>query len=123
MWDWKEIRALAIDKLSSCTTSIDRIVLGRRFEHPMWLTPAFADLCGRYYSLSPEEACQLEDEDITRIVQLRKEVICATRAASSTVTRYNLENTVRERFNLPSFWDIIAASAQTEVTIFMKILK
>ncbi|KAF6761159.1 hypothetical protein DFP72DRAFT_803918 [Ephemerocybe angulata] len=74
MWEFASLRLLAIDKLSHITNAVDRIALGKRFDLPHWVTPAYFDLCTRGEPLNQDEGEKLGMADVIKIGQIRHQI-------------------------------------------------
>jgi hypothetical protein len=72
MWNFASMRTLAIRQLSSLTTPVDRVVLGRKYGIEHWLGPAYRAICERDEWLSKEEGARLGLEDVLKIGHARQ---------------------------------------------------
>ncbi|KDQ55734.1 hypothetical protein JAAARDRAFT_59712 [Jaapia argillacea MUCL 33604] len=72
LWECAAIRDLAVEKLSKLASSVDRIVLARKYGIHQWLFPAYKDLCTRRRCLTKEEGSQLGMDDVITISQIRQ---------------------------------------------------
>jgi hypothetical protein len=75
MWNFASMRTLAIRQLSSLTTPVDRVVLGRKYGIEHWLGPAYQAICERDEWLSEEEGSRLGLEDVLKIGRARQLMI------------------------------------------------
>ena len=71
-WNFRSIRALAINRLTPIATNIDKIVLGREFGVDQWLGSAYLAVCMRDQSLTKEEARRMQLDDIIEINDIRQ---------------------------------------------------
>lgn len=72
-WSFHDIRALAITRLETLVTPVNRILLGRAYDVSGWLPQAYAELCQRKGCLTLDEVKLLHPEDIWLIVTVREE--------------------------------------------------
>ncbi|KAI9060514.1 hypothetical protein FKP32DRAFT_1595264 [Trametes sanguinea] len=84
--DWKSVlqiadqfmfeqhRELAIQRLESLATPIDRIVLSRQYDIKQWLEKAYYDLCTREEPLTLDEGERLGMADVIAIAGLRQRI-------------------------------------------------
>jgi hypothetical protein len=74
MWDFLEMRELAINELSLWPIDwITKIVLARQYKISQWLFAAYEGLAKRKEPISVAEAQQLGLTTVIRIVQIREE--------------------------------------------------
>ena len=66
-WDFESIKTLAIKKLAPIASSIDKIILGRKYHVTEWLSEAYRDVCLRQEPLTNEEGMRLGMEDVIKI--------------------------------------------------------
>jgi hypothetical protein len=66
-WGFEAIRDAAVKAILPLASSVDKIVLGRRYNLFTWVSPAFVELLERDEDLSMEEAKLLELEDVVMI--------------------------------------------------------
>ena len=66
-WDFESIKTLAIKELAPIASSIDKIILGRKYHVTEWLSEAYRDICLRQEPLTNEEGMRLGMEDVTKI--------------------------------------------------------
>jgi hypothetical protein len=66
------MRSLAIDKLSTLTSPIDKVVLAREYGVSHWLPLAYRDICAREEWLSDEEGYRLGLGDVLKIGRARQ---------------------------------------------------
>lgn len=71
-WGFENIKLLAIDNLTAHATSIDKIVLGRRYDITYWLPAAYEAVCMREDPLTIEEGMKLGIKDIVKISAARQ---------------------------------------------------
>lgn len=65
------MRALAITKLESVATPVDRIVLANKYHIDNWLVPAYVELARRVPSLTLEENTKLGMAIATLLADIR----------------------------------------------------
>ncbi|KAJ7099364.1 hypothetical protein B0H15DRAFT_771074, partial [Mycena belliarum] len=70
-WEFASLRALALRHLAAATSAVERIALGRRYDVPEWLVPAYTDVCERKDPLTLAEGRLLGIEDVICIGQVR----------------------------------------------------
>ncbi|KAJ6497452.1 hypothetical protein C8R45DRAFT_127696 [Mycena sanguinolenta] len=70
-WEFNSLRELAMQHLFVITSAVERIALGRRYDIPGWLVPAYAEVCERKEPLTLPEAVLLGLEDTVCIGQVR----------------------------------------------------
>jgi hypothetical protein len=68
------MRSLAIDRLSTLTSPVDRVVLARTYGVDHWLLPAYQDICVREEWLSDEEGYRLGIDDVLKIGRARQDM-------------------------------------------------
>ncbi|KAI0726910.1 hypothetical protein C8Q72DRAFT_887192 [Fomitopsis betulina] len=73
-WDFAEYRQLAIARLAQLASPVDRILLGRRYDVPEWLTAAYLELCTRDDVLSYDEGMLLGMHDVILLSDIRQNV-------------------------------------------------
>jgi hypothetical protein len=66
-WDFESIKTLAIKELAPIASSIDKIILGRKYHVTEWLSEAYRDICLRQKPLTNEEGMRLGMEDVIKI--------------------------------------------------------
>lgn len=71
-WKFESIRVLAIDKLALIASPVDRIVFGRKYQIPGWLTDAYQVICSRLDPLTVEEGMRLGIRDTVKISAIRQ---------------------------------------------------
>lgn len=75
MWDFLDIRKLAIQELSKMEIStVDKIILARDCKVAEWLLSGYNELAKRSETISLDEAARLGWEATVRIFQVREEV-------------------------------------------------
>ena len=47
-WEFADYRRLAIARLAQLASPVDRILLGRRYDIPEWLSTAYLELCTQF---------------------------------------------------------------------------
>jgi hypothetical protein len=77
------MRSLAIDKLFTLTSPIDKVVLAHKYGVSHWLLPAYHNICEREEWLSDEEGYRLGLGDVLKIGRARQAVRSADPATSS----------------------------------------
>ncbi|KAF7325306.1 BTB domain-containing protein [Mycena venus] len=70
-WEFTSLRELAMQHLFLITSAVERIALGRRYDIPSWLGPAYAEVCERKEPLNLAEGRLLGLEDAICIGQVR----------------------------------------------------
>ncbi|KAJ6578913.1 hypothetical protein DFH09DRAFT_909392 [Mycena vulgaris] len=70
-WDFTSLRELATQHLFAMTSAVERIALGRRYDVPEWLAPAYTEVCERKDPLNLAEGRLLELDDIIWIGKVR----------------------------------------------------
>ncbi|KAF7350933.1 BTB domain-containing protein [Mycena sanguinolenta] len=70
-WEFNSLRELAMQHLFVITSAVERIALGRRYDIPCWLVPAYAEVCERKEPLTLAEGRLLGLEDTVCIGQVR----------------------------------------------------
>ncbi|KZT73327.1 hypothetical protein DAEQUDRAFT_464321 [Daedalea quercina L-15889] len=73
-WDFAEYRQLAISRLSQLASPVDRILLGRAYEIPEWLSTAYLELCTRDDALTYEEGMRLGMRDVILLSDIRQSI-------------------------------------------------
>ncbi|KDQ58990.1 hypothetical protein JAAARDRAFT_649751 [Jaapia argillacea MUCL 33604] len=73
-WDFTSIRTVAIRELVSCTSPIDKIVLGRKYDISYWLKDAYIAVCTRPEALTVEEAEDLGLKESINISKVRQDI-------------------------------------------------
>ncbi|KAJ7157740.1 hypothetical protein C8R46DRAFT_852931, partial [Mycena filopes] len=78
LWDFIEVRDLAIGKLEEYAESLDeiaRIQLGRDYDVSTWIRSGYTELAQRKSPISSEEAAKIGFEVALQICQLRETAI------------------------------------------------
>jgi hypothetical protein len=71
-WSITRFHAYAIKQLDTLSLpAVDKLLLGRRYDVPSWIQPAFRRLCEQGAELSDEEGRKLGLEDVLLINRLR----------------------------------------------------
>ncbi|KAJ6491612.1 hypothetical protein C8R47DRAFT_434771 [Mycena vitilis] len=70
-WEFVSLRELAMQHLFAVTSAVQRIALGRRYDIPGWLVPAYTEVCERKEPLTLAEGRLLGLDDAIRIGQVR----------------------------------------------------
>ena len=73
-WEFADYRRLAIARLSQLASPVDRILLGRCYDIPEWLSTAYLELCTRDDPLSYEEGERLGMRDVILLSDIRQSV-------------------------------------------------
>ena len=73
-WEFADYRRLAIARLAQLASPVDRILLGRRYDIPEWLSTAYLELCTRDDPLSYEEGERLGMRDVILLSDIRQSV-------------------------------------------------
>jgi len=71
-WNFQSIKGLAIKQLAPITSSVDKVVLGRRHSITEWLSDAYSAICERRDALTLEEGIRLGMEDVIKIAAVRQ---------------------------------------------------
>ena len=100
LWEFPDIRSLAIDKLRDITPPVDRLVLAREFNIPTWVESARSELYTRETPLSTSEAQRLDIGDVVKIFTTREAALSATVDS----LRQSSEHTSLER-SMRTFFD------------------
>jgi hypothetical protein len=87
-WDFKAIRELAINKLGTITSHVDRIELGHFYDTKDWLPDAYTDICERHEPLTDAECEQLGARHALRIMRVREKIQNFNLAHSDVRRRY-----------------------------------
>lgn len=69
-----KIRELAVSKLTSLASAVDKLALGHEFGVTEWLAAGYAELCTRRHPLSVEEGRKLGVEAVVRIAEMKHEL-------------------------------------------------
>jgi hypothetical protein len=75
MWEFFEMRALAISQLSESIDLVTKVTLARKYNISTWLFSAYEGLAKRKESISVTEAEKLGLTTTIRIVQIREESV------------------------------------------------
>jgi hypothetical protein len=87
MWAFKDIRALAIDRLTEEEMgAIERVLLAKQYNVPQWLRAGYKELVMRTQMLSLEDAGQLSYLTAILIFQVREQASIVN--GTSNRTRY-----------------------------------
>ncbi|KAJ7125372.1 hypothetical protein C8R44DRAFT_586255, partial [Mycena epipterygia] len=73
-WEFMSLRELAVQHLCAITSAVERIALGRRYDVPGWLVPAYTEVCERKEPLSLAEGRLLGLDDVICIGQVRHSI-------------------------------------------------
>lgn len=73
-WEFASLRELAMQYLFASTSAVERIALGRRYDIPGWLVPAYTEVCERKDPLTLAEGRLLGLDDVIRIGQVRHSI-------------------------------------------------
>ncbi|KAI0654482.1 hypothetical protein C8Q70DRAFT_521812 [Cubamyces menziesii] len=73
-YEFDEYCKLAVQRLETLATPIDRILLAREYDIPNWLENAYYDLCVREDSLTYDEGVRLGMADVILIAELRQRI-------------------------------------------------
>ncbi|KAJ7750099.1 hypothetical protein DFH07DRAFT_1062211 [Mycena maculata] len=73
-WEFSSLRELAMQHLFTSTSAVERIALGRRFDIPGWLVPAYTEVCERKDPLTLTEGRMLGLDDVICIGQVRHSI-------------------------------------------------
>jgi hypothetical protein len=94
MWTFKEIRALAIDKLTKETMGpIEQVLVAKQYNVPQWLRSGYQALATRSEMLSVEEAGQLGYLTAILLFQAREQVRGQNDHSSSYgISRYEVRD-------------------------------
>lgn len=82
MWNFRNIRQIAISKLSADTgiDPVDKVVLAKEYKVPDWLLAGYHELVKRNTPITPAEAARLGLETTVYLFHVREDV-CATEFA------------------------------------------
>jgi hypothetical protein len=70
-WEFTSLCELAMQHLFAITSAVERIALGRRYDIPGWLVPAYTEVCERKDPLTLGEGRLLGLDDAILIGQVR----------------------------------------------------
>ncbi|KAF7973682.1 hypothetical protein HWV62_14674 [Athelia sp. TMB] len=98
LWAFLSIRSLAIKHLTSITSPIDKIVIGRRYAVNEWLIAAYGHVCRRPEPLNEEEGMKLGMRDVIRITSVRQEFSYGAPLSGDTSLS---DEVICARFELP----------------------
>ncbi len=70
----KKIRDLAINRLGSIASPVDKIALANEHNIKEWLVPAFTDLCTRFQPLTLDEGKKLGVDAVIKLATLKHEI-------------------------------------------------
>ncbi|KAI0640072.1 hypothetical protein C8Q77DRAFT_1214404 [Trametes polyzona] len=95
MYEFEGHRTLAIERLKTLATPIDRILLAREYLIDGWLEDAYTELCMREEPLTLDEGVRLGVEDVVRLADIRQSVRATYRIVPKeqhirTLVRYQL---------------------------------
>jgi hypothetical protein len=97
LFDFKSMRSLAIDRLYSITTPIDKIVLARDYGMNEWLHNAYVDVCTDSSLPTQEDSISLGFDTYRTIAEARE----ALRPFKPTTRGINLPSVIQRFFSLP----------------------
>jgi hypothetical protein len=72
MWEFDDVRVLAIKEMEPLCGPVDKIVLAKKYDIAVWLIPAYTALCIRPAPLCVEEGAALGTEAVTKLAQARE---------------------------------------------------
>lgn len=73
-WEFMSLHQLAIERLSSITSAVDKLIIGRQYDLPQWLLSAYTELCERREPLTLEEGRKLGVDDVVIISHVRHSI-------------------------------------------------
>jgi hypothetical protein len=97
IFGFASMRTLAIGRLSSLTSSIDRIVLAHDYGVDSWLPQAYLDVCEARSLPPPEEAHRIGFDTYIKVTAARE----ALRPSSALVNIVNRPRVIANIFGLP----------------------
>ncbi|TFK67232.1 hypothetical protein BDN72DRAFT_843328 [Pluteus cervinus] len=74
-WGFLSIRNHAIARLKSLTTSVDKVVLGKKYEVPEWKAIGYSELCYRESPIDRREGARLGLDDVIDISNIRHHIL------------------------------------------------
>jgi len=74
-YQMKKIRALAIEKLGSIASAVDKVALGKEYGVKEWLVPAYTELCMRFEPLTLDESKKLGLDTVVKIAEMKHEIM------------------------------------------------
>lgn len=74
LWEFKNIRALAINKVDPLATPLEKLAMARAFDVSTWIRPSLVALCTRSEPLTLAEGRRLSTEDLISITSAREAV-------------------------------------------------
>jgi hypothetical protein len=96
LWDFIEVRNLAIEQLTSYAGSLDcieRILFARKFDVSAWLQSGYVELARRKAVVSAEEAGKIGWETALQICQLREAKTLSTSSGKNPYEKIDLGDT------------------------------
>jgi len=80
MWDFPEVRKLAIEELSNVAMNpVTKVLLARQYTLRQWLFAGYEELARRKETISFSEAEQLGWDTAIRIMHIREQTFCKRR--------------------------------------------
>jgi len=92
-WEFTDYRQLAISRLAQLASPVDRILLGRSYDIPEWITTAYLELCKRDDALTYEEGQRLGMYDVILLSDIRQSI----RANRVTTQDKNISTLIDKR--------------------------
>ncbi|TFY66973.1 hypothetical protein EVG20_g4114 [Dentipellis fragilis] len=86
-WSFSSIRTLAIERLESIASPVDKVVLGRTYGVDSWVVPGLVALCERPQYLAREEGRRLGVDDVIIIAAVREDMRSPKSVAAGRPTR------------------------------------
>ena len=99
LWEFRDIRLLAMDKLRDRAPPVDRLVLARQYDIPSWVETARSELRARKDSLTLFEAQRLDIEDVVNIYSSREVALTRTIESMRESLEERPERSVRSLFD------------------------
>ncbi|KAI0060590.1 hypothetical protein BV25DRAFT_1769606, partial [Artomyces pyxidatus] len=74
IWGFASIRKLAVERLETIASAVDKLVLGHAHDVNAWLLPGYVALCLRGIPLTLEEGRRLGMDDVILITSIRESI-------------------------------------------------
>lgn len=124
MWEFENVRSLAIREMEALCGPVQKIVLARRFDISAWLLPAYTALTTRAAPLCADEGEMLGIETTIRLAQARERHRddwcpgCNRRAFAQKSQGYDATHIVTSVFGLHApLGSSIASPATTIISV------
>ncbi|KAJ6497542.1 hypothetical protein C8R45DRAFT_130647 [Mycena sanguinolenta] len=101
LWDFIEVRKLAIEQLASYSESLDcieRILFARQYDVSGWLRSGYIELARRRTAISASEAARIGLDVALRICQLREATVLANFASTNPYQAIDLGDEFQAEF-------------------------